>query len=112
MLLLALQMDMHDIAQHLFNYVQQSTHALDSSHDLNHTLKLTKNMLEIIEVEYPTYDSNLPYERNFTIEIAMLRDVCDHKYSESITKDELKKFINTCHVLSFMLLTMSVALKK
>lgn len=75
------------IPQYLIDFVAESTKSFDASHNLEHALKVTDNMHKIMQ------SLNEPYDKLFATTIAMLHDVCDHKYPNSITQDTLEKFI-------------------
>ncbi len=73
----------------LINFVIESTKIFDDSHNHVHAMKVTHLAHTIMKSLRNDYD-----ERLLTY-IAMLHDVCDHKYPESISKQELSNFIIT-----------------
>lgn len=73
----------------LINFVIESTKIFDDSHNHVHAMKVTQLAHIIMKSLRQEYD-----ERLLTY-IAMLHDVCDHKYPNSISKEELSKFITT-----------------
>lgn len=89
----------------LIKFVDESTKHFDDSHDIIHALKVTSNVLAILEeFRFNFRDdidlelgqaNNIPIEldKNLLIGMAMLHDVCDHKYPESIQRSELEEFI-------------------
>jgi len=73
----------------LLDFVKDSTKHFDDSHNHVHALKVTENAHIIMATLKPDYDVRmLSY-------VAMLHDVCDHKYPESIPRSELIQFIET-----------------
>jgi uncharacterized protein len=78
---------MTEITPELVQFVQTATHHFDASHDYQHALKVTKTAISIME------SFGKPFERDIVEYAAMLHDVCDHKYPESISKKQLFDFI-------------------
>lgn len=74
----------------LCEFVLCSTIHFDDTHDFRHALKVTNNALIIFEDEQ--LDNKY---KKLVIYAAMLHDVCDHKYPDSIPFNELKYFIST-----------------
>lgn len=77
----------YTISENLVNFVRTSTQHFDESHGLDHALKVTHTTHAIL------HNLNEPYDKLFTSTIAMLHDVCDHKYPNSILIEELENFI-------------------
>lgn len=75
------------IPKYLIDFVTESTKIFDDSHNVCHALAVTKTCHEIMQSLGPTYDEH------FISMVAMLHDVCDHKYPESIKRSELTDFI-------------------
>jgi uncharacterized protein len=73
----------------LLNFVIENTKHFDESHSHIHALRVTNNAHIIMRSIKEDYDKRL------LSYIAMLHDVVDHKYPESITKDRLSEFIKT-----------------
>ena len=71
----------------LLDFVKDSTKHFDDSHNHVHALKVTENAHVIMATLKPDYDTRL------LSYVAMLHDVCDHKYPESIPRSELIEFI-------------------
>jgi len=71
----------------LVNFVRYAVAEFDESHDLNHAISVTLNSHKIMTSFGESFDSKL------LIYMAMLHDVCDHKYPNSISKEELEEFI-------------------
>ncbi len=69
------------------NFVRESTKHFDSSHNDEHAWLVYSSAIKIMESISKEYD----YELLSTA--ALLHDVCDHKYPESIKREELDKFI-------------------
>lgn len=78
----------HTIEDYLVTFVKQSTLSFDESHGLDHALKVTNNAIDIAT----KLDAGCDIK--FLRFVAMLHDVRDHKYSDSITSDQLYQFIN------------------
>lgn len=73
----------------LIKFVKTSTINFDDSHNHEHALKVSYNAHKIMKTLNPNYNQEL------LSYVAMLHDVCDHKYKElSITREELINFIN------------------
>jgi uncharacterized protein len=77
------------ISEVLSNFVQQSVAHFDESHDFNHAKTVTTSAHKIMHSLQPEYDTEL------LSYMAMLHDVRDHKYPNSITEDELKEFVRS-----------------
>lgn len=75
------------ISEVLVAFVRQSVAHFDESHDLNHALTVTNSSHKIMATLQEEYDHEL------LSYMAMLHDVRDHKYPESISEEELKSFI-------------------
>lgn len=73
--------------QALYEFVKDSVKSFDESHDLNHAITVTNSAHRIMRTLQETYDLQL------LSYMAMLHDVCDHKYPESITKEMLYEFV-------------------
>lgn len=86
----------------LLDFVVESTKHFDDSHNHTHALRVTDNAHKIMKsIRDESYDEKL------LTYIAMLHDVCDHKYPESIDKKELSKFIKN----NFSLLLEPIVMK-
>lgn len=71
----------------LLNFVIQNTQSFDESHDVHHAMAVYSNAQHIAKQDFPWCNAEI-------IEYsAMLHDVCDHKYPQSITKKERNDFI-------------------
>jgi uncharacterized protein len=73
--------------QKLIDFVKINTSSYDESHDFNHALSVFENCKKIIELE------GLDVDWNMIAYTALLHDVCDHKYTSTITKEDLFRFI-------------------
>lgn len=73
----------------VYEFVKQSTKDFDESHDIKHALKVYENALEIVDRDY--INDNL--DKEIIMYAAMLHDVCDHKYPNSIKLNDLNHFI-------------------
>jgi uncharacterized protein len=73
--------------EYLITFVTESTKIFDDSHNMIHAQAVTKTTHEIMQ------SFNAPYDEHFVTMIAMLHDVCDHKYPESIKRSDLSDFI-------------------
>ena len=71
----------------VIDFVKTNTSSYDESHDFNHALSVFENCQKIVELE------GLDVDWDIIGYSALLHDVCDHKYTSSITKDELFRFI-------------------
>lgn len=74
----------------IFEFVSISTRTFDESHNIDHALAVYNNTIKIAE----TIKIELEYD--ILIYTAMLHDVCDHKYPNSIKLEELIEFITSC----------------
>lgn len=77
------------IPEHLNNFVDESTKIFDKSHNGEHARNVTINAYRIAK------SLNQELDTEMLIYGAMLHDVRDHKYPESITEEELDKFMVT-----------------
>lgn len=68
------------IGAQVLQFVVKSTRPFDESHNWKHAIQVAHNALDIIDSKEALY-------------LALLHDVCDHKYSESIPREELSRFI-------------------
>jgi uncharacterized protein len=75
------------IPDYLIEFVTQSTKIFDDSHNVCHAQAVTKTTHQIMK------SLGTPYDEHFVSMVAMLHDVCDHKYPESIKRSELSDFI-------------------
>lgn len=66
----------------VFEFVKESTQIFDDSHNWKHALQVARN-------------STLIRNTQRTLHLALLHDVCDHKYPNAIPRSELTQFINT-----------------
>ena len=73
--------------EQVFNFVKVSTAIFDESHDITHAVAVCTNTLKIAE------SFNQDMEVDILMYAAMLHDVCDHKYDNSIKEEELVEFI-------------------
>jgi uncharacterized protein len=73
----------------LFNFVIENTKIFDESHNHVHAMKVTHLAHIIMKSLRQEYNEKL------LTYIAMLHDVCDHKYQNAISKDVLSNFITT-----------------
>lgn len=73
----------------VLKFVIESTQHFDDSHNHVHALRVNYNAHKIMESIKPDYNKEL------LMYMAMLHDVCDHKYPESIPREELEKFIES-----------------
>lgn len=65
----------------VLNFVRQNTKMFDQTHDWIHAVNVAINSTEILDTRDVLY-------------LALLHDVCDHKYPESMPRSELSKWIN------------------
>lgn len=86
--------DLHII---LSKFTKQSTLHFDESHDHSHMQKVVQNSFEIMEndIDIKNKIKHYPEIINIVSIVAWLHDVRDHKYSESISEDELIIFIKS-----------------
>jgi len=75
------------IPDYLLSFVTEVTKIFDDSHNVTHAQAVTKTTHEIMQ------SFSTPYDEHFVTMIAMLHDVCDHKYPESIKRSDLSDFI-------------------
>lgn len=73
----------------LLQFVTENTKMFDDSHNHIHAIKVT-NLAHLIMKSIKNQ-----YDEKLLTYIAMLHDVCDHKYSNGISKNKLSKFIST-----------------
>jgi len=73
--------------KHVLEFVINSTMHFDHSHNHVHALRVNENAHKIMQSIKPDYDKEL------LMYASMLHDICDHKYPESIPREELEKFI-------------------
>lgn len=86
------------LMNNLLDFVKDSTKHFDESHDLEHAKKVCENAIRIAQCE-----QNVDY--NTLITVAMLHDVCDHKYGDiSIGEESLRKFIDSLGLNTTMIL--------
>jgi len=89
-------------------FVIKSTKHFDSSHNWEHALAVALNAIEILKNDpniLCNVDSTSPRNIKMIFDvvfIAMLHDVCDHKYSESISVTELDACCKTISTESDM----------
>lgn len=73
---------------YITEFVEKSTEHFDESHNVIHAMKVNDNAHKIMSELFSGYD------KKFLTVIAMLHDVCDHKYGDaSIPLSELVGFI-------------------
>jgi uncharacterized protein len=71
----------------LVEFVLHHTKHFDESHDFNHACQVYKNAKHIASIEFPFYHDDI-------LQFAcLLHDVCDHKYDNTLSKEDLHKFI-------------------
>eukprot|EP00347_Sterkiella_histriomuscorum_P002051 403369663 len=73
----------------LIDFVKESTKHFDSSHNHEHAEKVYSNTMTIINSMYQNKD----YDEELITFAALLHDVRDHKYPESISEEKMNKFI-------------------
>ena len=66
--------------QKVLNFVKENTKIFDESHDWRHAVKVAENAIKILN-------------RKDVLYLALLHDVCDHKYPESIKRETLSNWI-------------------
>jgi hypothetical protein len=66
----------------VLSFVKEATSPFDESHDWKHAVDVAKLSIKMLN-------------RKDVLYLALLHDVCDHKYPESIPREELTNFINT-----------------
>ena len=74
----------------LLNFVKESTKHFDSSHNHEHAEKVFDNTMTIIN---SMYTSKADYDEELITFAALLHDVRDHKYPESISEEAMNSFI-------------------
>ena len=80
---------METVEQNLLNFVKESTKNFDDSHNHVHAMRVTENAHKIME----SIRGTTGYNKKFLTYASMLHDVRDHKYPESISREELEKFV-------------------
>lgn len=80
-----LNYDDYQLVIKCIEFVRISTLVFDKSHNVEHAICVLRNASKINNSQM-----NDPLELIF---VCLLHDVCDHKYPESISKDELREFI-------------------
>jgi uncharacterized protein len=73
----------------VFDFVKTYTSQFDESHDANHALSVYYNAIKIANEDYPEYDHEI------ILYASLLHDVCDHKYTNTIKKEELYDYIKS-----------------
>jgi uncharacterized protein len=81
--------DSFELDDVLLNFVKESTKHFDDSHNHVHAMKVTQNAHKIMK----SIRGSRGYNEKFLTYVSMLHDVRDHKYPESISKEELVKFV-------------------
>lgn len=71
----------------VLDFVKESTKHFDSSHNHEHASKVYASALAIMASLDPDFDFDL------LMTAALLHDVCDHKYPQSIPRSQLDAFI-------------------
>jgi len=66
----------------VLGFVKEHTREFDSSHDWKHAVKVSYNSTRILNNKSVLY-------------LSLLHDVCDHKYSHSISRENLAKWIQS-----------------
>jgi uncharacterized protein len=74
-----LLLDQNDM--YVLEFVKENTKIFDESHNWQHAIKVAYNSTKILNNKFVLY-------------LALLHDVCDHKYKNSIGRDELSKYIH------------------
>jgi HD superfamily phosphodiesterase len=64
----------------VLEFVKENTKQFDASHDYDHALKVARNAIKICQ-------------QTDVIYLALLHDVCDHKYPESIPRKKLSNWV-------------------
>src|SRR5271170_628835 len=64
----------------VLSFVKENTKIFDDSHNWQHAIKVAYNSTKILNNKYVLY-------------LALLHDVCDHKYKNSIPRELLKQYI-------------------
>ena len=75
--------------QDVMTFVKISTAHFDSSHNHEHAWKVYESAIKIMEAEA----KGQAFDYELIATAAMLHDVCDHKYPESIPRESLDAFI-------------------
>ena len=90
-----LRADLIPLFENLLVFVKESTKHFDSSHNHQHAQAVTLNALIIAKSpEFSMDIENIDLRK--LLVIAMLHDVCDHKYKElSISTEQLTNYIQT-----------------
>jgi HD superfamily phosphodiesterase len=70
-----------DEGKKVLDFVKEKTQIFDESHDWHHAVEVAENAIKILN-------------RKDVLYLALLHDVCDHKYPESIPRSELSLWIN------------------
>lgn len=65
----------------VLDFVKENTAIFDESHDWHHAIKVAYNSTKILNNKYVLY-------------LALLHDVCDHKYKNALTREKLNQWIN------------------
>lgn len=74
--------------ENLLLFVKESTKHFDESHDWTHAAIVTKSTHIVMK------SLGNEYEEKLVTYAAMLHDVCDHKYPDSISREKLEGFIS------------------
>lgn len=74
----------------IYNFVDDVMHSNDLSHNLEHVLRVCKNVEQILDNDEPHWDEN---NRSLTILTALCHECCDTKYV-SDKKSSLEKLFN------------------
>jgi uncharacterized protein len=73
----------------LLEFVRDHTSHFDESHDINHAIAVYSNAVDIANIEFKDCDKKiLRYA-------CLLHDVCDHKYTTSISFEKLCEYIKS-----------------
>lgn len=75
-------------------FVQTHTAHFDKSHDFNHAVAVLENLNRLLLMERFN-GNNIALDEELLRCVALLHDVCDHKYKSSITKQQLEEFLTT-----------------
>ncbi|AYV75555.1 MAG: putative HD superfamily hydrolase [Terrestrivirus sp.] len=73
----------------VINFVSEVTKQFDESHDVTHAICVYNNTMNIIN----SMKNNFDFDYDIVMMASLLHDVCDYKYPNSITRNELEAFI-------------------
>jgi uncharacterized protein len=89
------QDELNELSNKLEIFVKESTKIFDDSHNHIHMKKVVSNSFEIIENDEELREKIIKYPQiiKFVMIVGWLHDVRDHKYPNSISQEELEKFV-------------------